>query len=124
MIGLRTHRLRGNLVLLLLGALATAVILLPLVGLLVRAPWSDWPRYLADPIVRPAIRLSLVTTAATVATTDGSRPTSGNPGLRSSSCSISEGFAGQRDFWWLPSTICCHARMAEAKLVSLTTNLT
>ncbi len=67
MIGLRTHRLRGNLVLLLLGALATAVILLPLVGLLVRAPWSDWPRYLADPIVRPAIRLSLVTTAATVA---------------------------------------------------------
>jgi chromate transport protein ChrA len=42
MIGLRAHRLRGNLVLLLLGALATAVILLPLIGMLVRAPWSDW----------------------------------------------------------------------------------
>ncbi len=44
-----------------------AVLLLPLVGLLVRAPWSTLPQRLADPTVREALQLSLVTaTAATV----------------------------------------------------------
>ena len=35
--------------------------------MLIKAPWSDWPRYLSDPIVWPAIRLSIITTLATVA---------------------------------------------------------
>jgi len=44
-----------------------AVLLLPLVGLLVRAPWSTLPQRLADPTVREALQLSLMTaTAATV----------------------------------------------------------
>jgi molybdate transport system permease protein len=34
---------------------------LPLVGLLVRAPWRSLPTDLADPTVRQALRLSLVT---------------------------------------------------------------
>jgi molybdate transport system permease protein len=61
-----TH-LRGRGILLSLATLATALILVPLAGMLLRAPWSDWPRYLTDPIVWPAIRLSLITTVATVA---------------------------------------------------------
>lgn len=48
---------------LLLGApaaLALLFLLLPLVGLLARAPWRALPRLLADPSVRQALRLSLV----------------------------------------------------------------
>ena len=59
--------LRGRLVLLALAALATAVILIPLVALVARVPWADLPHHLADPIVWPAIRLSVVTTLSTVA---------------------------------------------------------
>jgi molybdate transport system permease protein len=38
-----------------------AFLVLPLVGLLVRAPWRSLPADLADPAVRQALRLSLVT---------------------------------------------------------------
>jgi len=47
-------------------ALALAFLVLPLVGLFVRAPWPTLPRRLAEPDVLEALRLSLVT--ATLAT--------------------------------------------------------
>jgi molybdate transport system permease protein len=46
--------------------LAAAFLLLPLVGLLVRTPWRSLPDLVGDPIVRQALRLSLV--SATLAT--------------------------------------------------------
>jgi molybdate transport system permease protein len=46
--------------------IAIAFLLLPLVGLLVRAPWKSLPQLLSDPTVAEALRLSLVT--ATLAT--------------------------------------------------------
>jgi molybdate transport system permease protein len=58
----------GGIPLLLLvpAALGTLFLVLPLVGLVVRAPWSDLPHHLAAPGVGQALRLSLVT--ATLAT--------------------------------------------------------
>ena len=47
-------------------AVAVAFLLLPLAGLLIRAPWRSMPSLLADPLVREALRLSLV--SASVAT--------------------------------------------------------
>ena len=47
-------------------AIAIAFLLLPLVGLVVRAPWTTLPGLLSDPAVGQALRLSLVT--ATLAT--------------------------------------------------------
>ncbi|SDH64042.1 molybdate transport system permease protein [Sinosporangium album] len=47
-------------------ALGLAFLVLPLAGLLVRAPWSTLPSRLAEPHVLEALRLSLVT--ATIAT--------------------------------------------------------
>jgi molybdate transport system permease protein len=52
--------------LLLPALLGLVFLLLPLVGLLVRAPWADLPRRLTDPGVLTALRLSLV--SATLAT--------------------------------------------------------
>jgi molybdate transport system permease protein len=46
--------------------IAILFLILPLVGLLVRAPWKSLPTLLSDPTVREALRLSLVT--ATLAT--------------------------------------------------------
>ena len=46
--------------------IAILFLVLPLVGLLVRAPWKSLPTLLSDPTVREALRLSLVT--ATLAT--------------------------------------------------------
>jgi molybdate transport system permease protein len=46
--------------------LAVAFLLLPLAGLLVRAPWRSLPALVDDPIVREALRLSLL--SATLAT--------------------------------------------------------
>jgi len=43
-----------------LAALAVAFFVLPLVGLLQRAPWSELVDDLTDPVVRDALRLSLV----------------------------------------------------------------
>jgi molybdate transport system permease protein len=48
-------------------ALAVALVAVPLLALLLRADWSSLPAHLADPAVVPAIRLSLLTTATTVA---------------------------------------------------------
>ncbi|GAA4573159.1 ABC transporter permease [Planotetraspora kaengkrachanensis] len=50
----------------LLAVLGMAFLVLPLAGLLVRAPWSTMPERLAEPQVLEALRLSLVT--ATIAT--------------------------------------------------------
>jgi molybdate transport system permease protein len=47
-------------------AVAAAFLLLPLVGLLVRAPWRSLPALVADPLLREALRLSLL--SATLAT--------------------------------------------------------
>lgn len=44
----------------LLAAIAAVLVLLPLVGLLLRAPWSSVGSELGDPAARTAIRLSLV----------------------------------------------------------------
>jgi molybdate transport system permease protein len=41
-------------------AVAVGFLLLPLAGLLVRAPWRSLPSLLADPLVRQALRLSLL----------------------------------------------------------------
>lgn len=46
--------------------IAVGFLLLPLAGLLVRAPWASLPALVADPIVREALRLSLL--SATLAT--------------------------------------------------------
>lgn len=65
----RGHRLRvqhGGLVLVPAG-IAFALILVPLFGLLARTDWLRLPGYLADPLIWPALRLSLITTVATVA---------------------------------------------------------
>ncbi|WP_084955590.1 ABC transporter permease [Thermoactinospora rubra] len=45
-------------------ACGLAFLVLPLAGLLVRAPWSTLPRRLAEPQVLEALRLSLVTASA------------------------------------------------------------
>jgi len=44
-------------------AVALLFLLLPLTGLLVRAPWSGLPRLLAEPSVRQALQLSLLSAA-------------------------------------------------------------
>lgn len=48
-------------------AIAVGLVVLPLAGLLAGTEWAGLPARLADPDVRPALRLSLVTTLATVA---------------------------------------------------------
>jgi molybdate transport system permease protein len=48
------------------GLIAVAFLVLPLAGLLVRAPWATLPRRLGEPSVLEALRLSLMT--ATIAT--------------------------------------------------------
>src|SRR6185437_8505390 len=58
--------LRAPVGLLLPAALGFAFLVLPLVGLVVRAPWSSLPQRLAEPGVLTALRLSLQT--ATIAT--------------------------------------------------------
>ncbi|GAA1354622.1 molybdate ABC transporter permease subunit [Saccharothrix algeriensis] len=62
------RRARGRLpaVLVLPAALGLLFLLLPLVGLLVRAPWADLPARLLSPEVGEALRLSVV--CATLAT--------------------------------------------------------
>jgi molybdate transport system permease protein len=57
---------RPPLTLVVPALLGLVFLVLPLAGLLVRAPWSTLPRRLAEPQVLEALRLSLVT--ATVAT--------------------------------------------------------
>ena len=63
----RQTRARTPAVLALPALVGVAFLVLPLVGLIVRAPWSTLPRRLAAPDVLDALRLSLVTaTTATV----------------------------------------------------------
>lgn len=63
----RAHRRRRIPAALLVPAVAgLAFLVLPLVGLLVRAPWTELPSRLAEPDILAALRLSLVT--ATTAT--------------------------------------------------------
>ncbi|HEY4400474.1 MAG TPA: ABC transporter permease [Acidimicrobiia bacterium] len=57
---LRRRGRRPSVVVGVLAALAVAFFVIPLVGLLQRAPWSDLADDLTDPVVRDALRLSLV----------------------------------------------------------------
>ncbi len=67
------RRLRGGvgggapLPLLLPAAIGLAFLVLPLIGLLVRAPWSDMLSLLGGDAVWPALRLSLITATAATA---------------------------------------------------------
>lgn len=47
-------------------AVAVALVVAPLLGLLAGTEWAQLPARLTDPVVRPALWLSLVTTVATV----------------------------------------------------------
>ena len=69
----RRRRSRPPLVLLVLASLGAALFVLPLIGLVGRAPWSDLPGLLGDEIVVDALRVSLVTStvSAIVATVLG-----------------------------------------------------
>ncbi len=57
----------SSLVLGSLAALAVALLVLPLVGLLLRAPWASATELLQTPQVRAALRLSLVTSVSALA---------------------------------------------------------
>jgi molybdate transport system permease protein len=57
---LRRRGRRPSVAVGVLAALAVAFFVIPLVGLLQRAPWSDLADDLTDPVVRDALRLSLV----------------------------------------------------------------
>jgi molybdate transport system permease protein len=62
----RRATLRAPIVLIVPAGLGLAFLVLPLVALVLRTPWSSLPRRLAEPEVFEALRLSLVT--ATLAT--------------------------------------------------------
>jgi molybdate transport system permease protein len=63
----RIRRRRVPAALLVPAAIGLAFLILPLAGLLARAPWSELPARLAEPEMLAALRLSLLTaTAATV----------------------------------------------------------
>ena len=57
---MRRRERRPPVVVAVLAALAVAFFVLPLVGLLQRAPWSELVDDLTDPVVRDALRLSLL----------------------------------------------------------------
>jgi molybdate transport system permease protein len=63
----RRHRERPPLLALAAGSVAALFFVLPLVGLLWRAPWRSVPSDLGSPDVRTALRLSLETSLAAVA---------------------------------------------------------
>jgi molybdate transport system permease protein len=64
----RTARLgRTPLPLGIAAAAAVLFLLLPLLGLLLRAPWSDLGRHLGDPVVADALRLSVVCSLGSLA---------------------------------------------------------
>ncbi|MFI6335986.1 ABC transporter permease [Streptomyces sp. NPDC050535] len=67
--GARRRRVRGGvpLPLLLPGLVALAFLLLPLIALLVRAPWRSLPDQLSSPEVWQALQLSLLTATAATA---------------------------------------------------------
>ena len=55
-----------GLTLLIPAVLGAALIVVPLAGLLLRTDWGRMPEYLSGDAVWPALRLSLITTIATV----------------------------------------------------------
>ena len=55
------RRSRPPAILVLLGALGASIVLLPLVGLLIRTPWTSLGERLTDQVVLDALRLSLLT---------------------------------------------------------------
>jgi molybdate transport system permease protein len=57
---LRRRGRRPSVAVAVLAALAVAFFVIPLIGLLQRAPWSELVDDLTDPVVRDALRLSLV----------------------------------------------------------------
>jgi ABC-type sulfate transport system permease component len=63
--------------------LGGAVVVLPLVALVLRAPWSRIADVLRAPAALDALRLSLTTTLAAVAVSRGCRPGSPTPDARS-----------------------------------------
>ncbi len=63
----RRSERRPALVLVVLGGLGLLVFVVPLVGLLVRTPWSRLPELLSGDVVIDALRLSLVTSLAATA---------------------------------------------------------
>ena len=65
---MRDPRRSAPVPLLVLAAVGAAFVVLPLVGLLQRVPWSDLLDELAAPAVREALKLSLVTSLAATAT--------------------------------------------------------
>jgi molybdate transport system permease protein len=64
----RDPRRSAPVPLLVLAAVGAAFVVLPLVGLLQRVPWSDLLDELGTPAVREALKLSLVTSLAATAT--------------------------------------------------------
>ena len=60
-------RRRPPTTLVVLGASAALVFVLPFVGLLVRAPWSSLPELLSDDVAADALRRSIVTSLASTA---------------------------------------------------------
>ncbi len=63
----RRSERRPALVLVVLGSFGLLVFVVPLVGLLVRTPWSRLPELLSGDVVTDALRLSLVTSLAATA---------------------------------------------------------
>ena len=63
--GLGAER-RGRAVLAVPAALALGLIVVPILALLARIDWSQWPRHLSAPGVGAALRLSALTTTITV----------------------------------------------------------
>ncbi len=61
------RRSRPPAILVLLGALGASIVLLPLVGLLIRTPWTSLGERLTDQVVLDALRLSLVTSVIAAA---------------------------------------------------------
>ncbi len=58
------RRTRPPIVLVVLGALGASVVVVPLIGLLVRTPWSSLGDRLTDDVVVDALRLSIITSVA------------------------------------------------------------
>jgi molybdate transport system permease protein len=64
---MRRIRPRPPIAVAVLAAIAIAFFVVPLVGLLQRAPWSELANDLTDPVVRDALRLSLVCSVSATA---------------------------------------------------------
>jgi len=63
----RSPRTRSPGLLLALAAIGALLFVLPLVGLLVRAPWNDLASLISSPLVVDALRLSLISSVAAAA---------------------------------------------------------